>query len=317
MNYRERTRLLDQDAREWKGGYRHYDLVKEASIAVGVVTLLAVIFAVLFSSPDIRSLTMKSWSRANPNDFVATALSELDKTSGTATYGPPYNHTSGAAQHLWFIDLQTWLGVAHPINTSEDYVLAPLRAIPGQPALQTALSTYTAASVKQQTAWDDAYGNVLAKTSDTSAAIRSLNGSTFGPVPTMMTQLLNFAQAGGLDGDLLTNPQFYATDYTKTLMFLADGNYLSDVATAQHLQGEQWGMMNETGSFPGQSWLWLYTFWYQIKPFSTSANGDILVMAVMGLLSVLFVLVPFIPGLRDIPRKIPIYKIIWREHYGK
>ena len=36
-------------------------------------------------------------------------------------------------------------------------------------------------------------------------------------------------------------------------------------------------MMNETGSYPGQAWLWLYTFWYQIKPFSTSANADVLV----------------------------------------
>ena len=28
-------------------------------------------------------------------------------------------------------------------------------------------------------------------------------------------------------------------------------------------------MMNETGSYPGQVWLWLYTFWYQVKPFET------------------------------------------------
>ena len=23
-------------------------------------------------------------------------------------------------------------------------------------------------------------------------------------------------------------------------------------------------MMNETGNYPGQPWMWLYTFWYQI-----------------------------------------------------
>ena len=33
-------------------------------------------------------------------------------------------------------------------------------------------------------------------------------------------------------------------------------------------------MMNETGSYPGQVWLWLYTFWYQIAPFNTSDNAD-------------------------------------------
>ncbi len=60
---------------------------------------------------------------------------------------------------------------------------------------------------------------------------------------------------------------------------MADGGVLTNRAQQQHLLGPQWGMMNETGSYPGQTWLWLYTFWYQIKPFSTSANADILVMA--------------------------------------
>jgi hypothetical protein len=131
----------------------------------------------------------------------------------------------------------------------------------------------------------------------------------------MMPALLSFAQSGGLDGVLLTSKQFYQTDYTKPLLLLADGGLLSDRAQAEHLLGEQWGMMNETGSYPGQVWLWLYTFWYQIKPFSTSANADILVMAIMGVLSLALILVPFIPGVRDVPRWIPIYKLIWRQHY--
>ena len=131
----------------------------------------------------------------------------------------------------------------------------------------------------------------------------------------MMPALLSFAQAGGLDGALLTSKQFYQTDYTKPLLFMADGSVLSDRAQAEHLLGEQWGMMNETGSYPGQTWLWLYTLWYQIKPFSTSPNADILVMAIMGVLSLALVLIPFIPGVRDLPRWIPIYKLIWREHY--
>ncbi len=95
---------------------------------------------------------------------------------------------------------------------------------------------------------------------------------------------------------------------------MADGKLLEERAEAQHLLGEQWGMMNETGSYPGQSWLWLYTFWYQIKPFNTSENADILVVLVMTVLSLAFILVPFIPGIRSIPRWIPVYRLIWREH---
>ena len=81
------------------------------------------------------------------------------------------------------------------------------------------------------------------------------------------------------------------------------------------LQGPQWGMMNETGNYPGQAWLWLYTMWYQVAPFNTSSNGDVLVWALMMLLTLGLLLVPFIPGVRSVPRLVPVYKLIWRDHY--
>ena len=205
--------------------------------------------------------------------------------------------------------------MSHPINTAEDFVPAPLRSITGQPALQSAVSMYEHASANQQTVWTGAYEKGLGKASATASGGISVPAGSYGPVPTMMAGLLSFAQAGGLDGALLTSKQFYQTDYTKPLLLMADGGVLANRAEAEHLLGAQWGMMNETGSYPGQGWLWLYTFWYQIKPFSTSANADVLVMAVMGVLSLALILIPVIPGIRDIPRWIPLYKLIWRNHY--
>jgi hypothetical protein len=314
MTRRERHRREDAQYREWHGGYRYYDLVKEASIALGAVLALALVLTILFSSPDDPPSTIKQWSRTDPVDFVTTATTELDGSSGTGGYGPPYNHAS-SGQHIWFIYLQKWLGVSHPVNTAQDFVLAPLRSITGQPALQTAVSTYEAAPANTQTAWTSAYEKGLGNAKANADGSISVPAGNYGPLPTMMGGLLSFAQAGGLDGALLTNRQFYQTDYTKPLLFMADGGVLASRAQAEHLLGTQWGMMNETGSFPGQVWLWLYTFWYQIKPFSTSPNADILVIAIMGVLSLAFVLVPFIPGVRALPRKIPIYKVIWGEHY--
>jgi len=77
-------------------------------------------------------------------------------------------------------------------------------------------------------------------------------------------------------------------------------------------------MMNETGSYPGQVWLWLYTFWYQVQigGLGNSPNVDAIVMAIMGVLSLAFILIPFLPGIRSIPRRIPIYKLIWRDWYA-
>ncbi|MGA2011953.1 MAG: hypothetical protein ABSH51_15715 [Solirubrobacteraceae bacterium] len=310
----EQRRRDDEAAREWKGGYRHYDLVKEASIAFGVVLALALVLTILFSSPDEPPSTIRSWSRTNPVDFVTTAVTELDGSSVTATYGPPYNHAS-SGQHIAFIRLQKWFGTNIAINAAKDFVLAPLGSMPGTSSVRAAVATYQSASASQQAAWTTAYTNALDKATVSSADTVSIPAGNYGPVAPMMASLLTFAQTGGLDGALLTNKQFYQTDYTKPLMFMADGAVLSDRAAAEHLGGDQWGMMNETGAYPGQVWLWLYTFWYQIKPFSTSNNADILVMAVMGLMSTLFVLIPVLPGIRDIPRKIPIYKLIWRQHY--
>jgi hypothetical protein len=310
-----RERLAeDERYREWKGAYRPYDLVKEASIALGVVIALALLFTILFSSPDESPSTIKQWSRTDPVDFVTTATTELDGSSGTGGYGPPYNHAS-KGQHIGPIYLAKWLGVSHPVNTAEDFVLAPLRSISGQPSLQSAVSAYQSASDAQKAKWTTAFENALAKASSATGGAIKVPTGDYGPVAPMMNGLLTFAQSGGLDGALLTSRQFYQTDYTKPLLLMADGGLLSNRAQAEHLLGSQWGMMNETGSYPGQVWLWLYTFWYQIKPFSTSANADVLVMAIMGVLSLALILVPFTPGVRDIPRWIPIYKLIWRNHY--
>jgi hypothetical protein len=310
-----RVRLAEEERyREWHGDYRSYDIVKEACIALGVVLAITLVLTILFSSPDEKPTTVQSWARTDPVDFVTTATTELDGSSGTGGYGPPYNHASDG-QHIAFIYLQKWLGVSHPVDTARDFVLAPLRAIPTRPALQAAVSAYEAAPPKTQSAWTSAYEKGLGNAKARSDGSLNVPAGGYGPLNTMMPALLSFAQSGGLDGALLTSKQFYQSDYTKPLLLLADGGLLANRAEAEHLLGAQWGMMNETGSYPGQVWLWLYTFWYQIKPFSTSANADILVMAIMGVLSLALILVPFIPGVRDVPRWIPIYKLIWRNHY--
>ena len=106
------------------------------------------------------------------------------------------------------------------------------------------------------------------------------------------------------------------------MLFLADGTYLEDKAVAQHLGGDQSGMMNETGSYPGQEWLWLYTFWYQIKPFSSEANSwganaDAVIWGIMAILSLGLVLLPYVPGVRSVPRWIPVHRLVWKRWYAE
>jgi len=304
-------------ALEWTGAKRRYDLVKEAVIALVAVSLLTVLLASLFSSPDVKPITVAQWSAAAPKDFLATALSELDGTSGVATYGPPYTHVAGAGQNIvGGVSLERALGVQIPIDTAQAFVLGPL-AIPARtsPLIARALAIYEGAPPARQRSWTQAFATAVDK-GNVVARVRA-HRTLYGPVPAMMAELLAMARSGALDGALISTDRFYQTNFTKALLFLSDGSYLENTAAKQNLLGSQWGMMNETGNYPGQAWLWLYTFWYQIPPFSTSANADAQVWAIMGALSLAFVCVPFIPGVRSLPRYVPLYRLIWRDYYRR
>jgi len=49
----------------------------------------------------------------------------------------------------------------------------------------------------------------------------------------------------------------------------------------------------------------------------SSANADLGVVLVMGVLTAALLFVPFIPGLRDIPRWVPIHRLIWHRFYAE
>ncbi|MEU2735803.1 hypothetical protein ABZ656_10255 [Streptomyces sp. NPDC007095] len=292
---------------------RQYDLIKEFVIALVAVALLTAGLAAVFSSPDVRPVTLASWSRAAGPDFTATAVAELAGTSGTAEYGPPYNHTPGAAQKLGPVGLQNAAGVRIPVDTADDLVIGPLAHAPEPPGVRAALAAWAAAPVSRRQDWSKAYSDALAKSPGGDPA--KVARGDYGPVPVLTARLLDLARSGALDGELPGGGKFYETDYTRSLLFLSDGSYLESLARTEHLGGDQWGMMNETGNYPGQAWLWLYTFWYQIEPFKSSGNADALIWGVMVLLSLGLVLVPFIPGVRSIPRWTRVHRLIWRSYY--
>lgn len=293
-------------------GYRPYDLLKEVTIAFLVVALLTISLAVVFSSPDDPAVSIRQWATKNKQDFILTAISELNGTSQSATYGPPYDHSTANLRYLGPISLQKLSGVTQPINPAQDFVLQPLRSIPFEPTLQTALHKYDSSSAGQKTMWLTAFQKQFKASPQKTLTSTS---ATLGPLPLMMSSLYNLAKSGGLGANLSSTKSFYNTNYTKAILFISDGSYFLHIAHNRHLRGSQWGMTNETGNFPGQPWLWLYTFLYQIPPYSTSDNVDVLVWATMMVLSAILMMVPFIPGLRSLPKYLQIYKLIWRSFY--
>src|ERR1035437_8531921 len=204
-----------------------YDLVRELVLAMAGVGIVALLFAAFLSSPDVAPVTLATGSQSDPVDFVTPATGERAGSTTSAGYGQPYNSTADVAQNWGPISPQAWFGVRIPVDSANVFVMEPLQR----------------------------------------ASFSNTDLGTAGPLPVMMSNLLSVAQSGGLDGLLVINGRFYQTDYTQPLLFMGDGGYLAGLANQAHLTGSLWGMMNETGQYPGQTWLWLYTMWYQVFPF--------------------------------------------------
>jgi hypothetical protein len=301
-----------------------YDLVKELTIAMVAVGVLAIGAAAFLSSPDVPPVTVAAWSQGDPVDFVTTATNELTGSTASAGYGYPYN-TNASGQAWGPITPAKWFGLRIPIDSANTFVIQPLqRAASSNTDLGTALTTWQGAKSDQQNTWLANYSKALADAKIADGKVTVATGE-YGPLPTMMNSLLGVAQSGGLDGLLMVNGRFYQTDYTPALLFMGDGTYLNPgLASQWKLTGSQWGMMNETGQYPGQTWLWLYTMWYQVPPFTStsgflglnSSNADLGIVILMTVLTAALALVPFFPILRDIPRWIPIHRLIWRTYYA-
>lgn len=301
----------------WAGRTRRYDILKEGTAALLIITVIVVALSAFFGSPDDKQITFKEWAINAPADFYATSVQELAGTSGSAGYGAPYN-TASSGVNVGPFHLAQIIGVKHPVDNVNDFVITPLTTFNNSPDVATALKQWQGADSKTHLAWATAYDSALGKANQDASKVPA---GDYGPVPQLATGLLTMAKSGSLDGVLLSQGNYFQNDNTKQTLFLGDGNYFNDQSTAAHLQGDTWGMMNETGRYPGQAWLWLYSFWYQIPPFNNGdshpfgANADAYIMIIMGILSLSLVCMPLIPGIKALPRKIPVHRLIWRNYY--
>jgi hypothetical protein len=337
--------------RTWRGPERQYDLVAEGTIAVIIVALLVILAASLWSSPNGgltypggpkspagQAFSAKYWDVNDPSDLAATAVQELAGGTTTAGYGPPFNTTSDASQQIIGIrpaGIAHWIfGLTLPINTANDFVLAPVSQLvaPFNPAVSIAVRTYERAggdlapgapadqvASSRQMTWLNNYTNALsASSARVTPTLIAVKAGNYGPVPVIIAAELAIANNGSLDGYFQGSQQQLSTNTTMGTMFFSDSTLWGNIAEAQGVGGDQWGVMNELWNFPGQVWLWLYAGMYQIPALaSNNSNLDLdvgLLMILFGFLLPMFA--PWIPGINRIPRWIPLYKIIYRQYYA-
>ena len=306
---------LDQDAYYRGIPTVPYDLVKEFVLALVGSGIIIVVLALALSSPDVPPLTIQTWAQQDPVDFVTTATSELAGTSFSAAYGPPYTDGSDSVQAIGPFAPQAWLGNAVHLDTAHDFVLGPLGdASVGNAGLAAALQTYNAADATTQQGWLTAYTTALANATAQDGEVASRLAITGRCRCSWPISSVSPGRAASTGCSLRAAISSRPTTRSPCCSW-ATAPTLPASPTNQHLLGSQWGMMNETGSYPGQAWLWLYSMWYQIPPYNTAPNADLLVVLTMGILTLLLAFVPFIPILRDIPRWIPIHRLVWRDYY--
>jgi hypothetical protein len=305
-----------------------YDLLREGIVVFGFVLIAVVILSIVFKAPDYPTVNAESVATLQPLAFVQTAagiLAQDPDVSSVADYGPPYDADTGAAQHIGPIAPAAWakdiFGVTVPIDPPRDLIIAPLRrAAVLDPALGLALDRYTAATAQQQAAWLDAYRKALASATVSNGAVTVTPGD-YGPVGVMMDGMLRLGRSGLLEGAFAADGNSYypyTFDVTKALLFFSIASPYTD--TASHLQqlgNPQWGIVHETGNYPGAWWLDAYQVWYEVPAIADADNADLIVVLIMTALFVVLIALPFIPGLRRIPHGVKVYRLIWRDWYRK
>src|SRR6516225_5818448 len=203
----------------WTGPERRYDLLTEGTIAVVFVAVLCIVASILWASPNGgltypkgpaspagQAFSAKYWDTSDPSDMAQTAVQELLGASGTATYGPPFNTTPDASQEFLNIKpaeiAKSIFGLTLPINTANDFVLAPVSqlAAPGNPAVAAAVSQYKAAggdlspgaaadqvASSQQMTWLTSYAKALsAKSAKVTPISITVQAGNYGPVPAII-----------------------------------------------------------------------------------------------------------------------------------
>lgn len=267
---------------------------------ISVVLLVVVaILAAAVGSPNWPRDTIAAVSKADPGGAILAFTMELDGTASSA----------GNAQEF---------GMGDP---GQVFVLNPLRQY--APLLgsevQQAIGTYDAASSDQQQKWastyDQALGTITPQSGDSDmgtaspdySKIDTLKGD-FGPIPALTKADLQLAQEGYLEEYLQSVDPGHSFHLVN--IWLYDHPQMLNTAVAQGLTDDQWGMVKERGFSVGPWYLFVPAVFHVYFPQGTEGPGFVFWNLLFA--AILLFIVPLVPGVRDLPRYLKLYRFIYR-----
>ena len=298
------------------------DLIKEFLYAFFAVLAFILILALLFKSPQMKPLSIESYSKTSPIGFEKVESRNILGISSLEDYGPPYNK-NGQAQSVGFISPAGIEGVTVSVHPKEVFFIDPLITYSQLSKKVKALMNQYFYLSRYDNSLLNKYEENYYKALNSAKVYKGkviVKGGEYGPIKGMENDLLTLAQTGVfqnlLDNNLNGNNGVYSYNFQNKLLFL-QGAPLANMAKKYSMLGNQWGILKEEGNYPGPWWLFLYTSLYQIPPYSTSPSGDLMAFLTFSIFIAVLFFVPIIPVLNKIPYYIPIYKIIWRRYYNE
>ena len=285
-------------------------------ISVVLMALVAVLAATI-GSPNYPKDTIAGVTKDNPGGAVMAFTQELD---GTAT-------SSGNAQEF---------GTGDP---GQVFVLNPVRAavpllgpitLANFPTLQVsdvqqAVTAYDSASSDQRMTWASTYDTALGtipagggaaagagemgagSVGPDFAKVGSLKGD-FGPVPVLVEADVQLAQTGYLEQNLQSVDPGHS--YHLVNIWLYDHPNMLATAVDQGLTDDQWGMVKERGFSVGPWYLTIPSVFHVYFP--GGATGQGFVLWNLGFTLILLFVIPLVPGVRNLPRILKLYRFIYR-----
>jgi hypothetical protein len=264
-----------------------------------VLMVVVAVLAFAVGSPNWPRDTIVGATKDNPGGAILAFTQELD---GTAT------STGNAAE----------FGMGDP---GQVFVLNPLRQAASLlgPGVQSALSTYDSATSVQQQKWASAYDTALGTITPSGGGsmggapgpdyskIGTLKGD-FGPVPTLVQADLQLAQNGYFEQYLQAVDPGHSFHLVN--IWLYDHPNLLNTAVEQGLTDDQWGMVKERGFSVGPWYLAIPAVFHVYFPGGATGQGFVLWNLLFA--AILLFIIPLVPGVRDIPRYLKLYRFIYR-----
>jgi hypothetical protein len=257
----------------------------------GGLILLVLVLAYLLPSPFLKPTTIKEIANSDPSLMATTLIKEFDGSSDTAVYKDNIAPYTFSTREVYIFNPYSQLLGLQSSNTQNQVLLFQHESLVSQTQQLKAATSYF-------TNWDG------------KSSINSNNS-----VINIVDSLIAMAKSGLYESTLsASNDSSVQGDSTTyTLRFLSDSGVLEDRASALNLTTNQYGMLHEeAGRVPGAWWLAPIGL-LNHSVLANDSNGDRDASIIFGSLFLLLLAFPFIPFVNQLPDKLKVYKIIWRD----